>query len=59
MKNWLHEKCLVIFLLTLAAYALTLYYVSYVGVFLTYVAVPTIVVTGFIAYVTRPNVEQT
>ncbi|EDM67317.1 hypothetical protein PE36_12762 [Moritella sp. PE36] len=59
MKNWLHDKCSVIFWLTLAVYALTLYFVSYVGVFLTYIAVPTIVITGFIAYVTRPNVEQT
>ena len=55
MKSWLHDKCSVIFWLTLSAYALTLYFASYVGVFLTYIAVPTVVITGFLAYVTRSD----
>ncbi len=57
MKNWLHDKCSAIFWLTLVVYVLTLYFVSYVGVYLTYIAVPTIVITGFIAYITRPVIE--
>jgi len=59
MKKWLHDKCSVIFWLTLSVYALTLYFVSYVGVFLTYIAVPTIIITGFCAYITRPGDRQT
>lgn len=55
MKRWLHEKCSVIFFLTLVVYLITLFTVSYVGVYLTYVAAPVIVITGFIAYVTRPK----
>ncbi|MBT0028428.1 hypothetical protein J4H40_03210 [Vibrio alginolyticus] len=58
MKKWLYENCSVIFWLTFITYALTLYFASYVGVYLTYVAVPTIVITGFIAYLTRPKEEQ-
>ena len=55
MKDWLHEKCSVIFFITLVLYLITLYFASYVGVYLTYVAVPVIVITGFFAYVTRPG----
>jgi hypothetical protein len=56
MRQWLFKASLVVlFLLTLGVYALTLTYVSYVGVKLTYVAVPVIVLTGFIAYLTRPK----
>ncbi|MFT7681087.1 MAG: hypothetical protein ACI935_000531 [Moritella dasanensis] len=54
MKNWLHDKCSVIFLITLVVYLATLYFVSFVGVLLTYIAVPIIVVTGVLAYATRP-----
>lgn len=54
MKNWLHDKCSVIFLITLVVYLATLYFVSFVGVLLTYIAVPIIVVTGGLAYATRP-----
>ena len=49
---------MVIFFLTLVLYFATLYFSNYVGVYLTYVAVPTIVATGFIAYVTRPEDEK-
>ncbi|TWU61314.1 hypothetical protein AYI74_20530 [Shewanella algae] len=55
MKAWLHDKCSAIFFLTLVIYLITLFTVSYVGVYLTYVAVPTIIITGFIAYVTMPK----
>lgn len=53
MKKWLHEKCSVIFLLTLIIYLITIFTVPYVGVYLTYVAIPVIVLTGFISYITR------
>jgi hypothetical protein len=46
---------LVIFLLTLAIFVLTLMTVSYVGVYLTYVAVPVIVVFGSLAYFLDPK----
>jgi hypothetical protein len=55
MRQWLFKASLVLFLLTFGVYALTLTNVSYVGVKLTYVAVPVIVLTGFIAYLTRPK----
>jgi len=55
MRQWLFKASLVLFLLTLGVYALTLTYVSYVGVKLTYVAVPVIVMSGLIAYLTRPK----
>lgn len=58
MKNWLYEKCSVLFVLTLVCYLSTLYFTSYVGVYLTYFSVPTIVITGFIAYVTRPEDDK-
>lgn len=58
MKNWLHDKCSVIFLLTLVVYLVTLYFVSFVGVLLTYIAVPIIAVTGSIAYATRPTAKK-
>ncbi len=35
---------------TLFGYILTLIFVTYVGVYLTYVAVPVIVITGVISY---------
>jgi len=39
-----------VFGLTLFVYILTLIFVSYVGVYLTYVAVPVIVITGVISH---------
>lgn len=55
MRESLFKFSLATFLLTLFVYALTLAYVSYVGVYLTYVAVPVIVISGLIAYLTRPK----
>lgn len=55
MRESLFKFSLATFLLTLFVYALTLAYVSYVGVYLTYVAVPVIVVSGLLAYLTRPK----
>lgn len=55
MRESLFKFSIVTFLLTLFVYALTLAYVSYVGVYLTYVAVPMIVLSGLLAYLTRPK----
>lgn len=58
MKNWLYKTCSFIFGLTLVIYLITLYFVSYVGVYITYIAIPIIIFTGFIAYITQPNDDQ-
>ncbi len=55
MRAWIYEKSSVIFWLTLIIYLITLFAVSYVGVYLTYVAVPTIIISGFFMYCTRPK----
>lgn len=55
MRESFFKSSIVTFLLTLFVYALTLAYASYVGVYLTYVAVPVIVVSGLLAYLTRPK----
>lgn len=44
-----------IFFLTLFLYLMTLIFVSYVGVYLTYYAIPVIVVSGVIAYLLEPK----
>lgn len=55
MRESIFKFSIVTFLLTMFVYVLTLTYVSYVGVKLTYVAVPVIVISGLIAYLTRPK----
>ncbi|PWI34735.1 hypothetical protein DI392_00155 [Vibrio albus] len=46
-----------LFWVTLALYILTLCTVSYVGVYLTYIAIPLIVVSGLIMKCTKPKPE--
>lgn len=53
----MHEKANFVFWITLVLYLITLFTVSYVGVYLTYIALPVIIISGFIAYVTRPKDE--
>ncbi len=55
LKKFLYKSSLVIFLFTLSIYVLTLMTVSYVGVYLTYVAVPVIIVFGSLAYFLAPK----
>jgi len=43
---------------TLFAYILTLTFVTYVGVYLTYIAVPTIIITGIISYFCEEREEE-
>ncbi len=55
MKNDLHKTARIAFWLTLALYLLTLFTVDYVGVYLTYIAIPIIVVSGLIMYITKTD----
>jgi len=55
MRNWIHGKASVVFWLTLAIYILIWLTVSYVGVYVTYVAGPILVVSGAIAWFTSPS----
>ena len=43
------------FWLTLFLYFATLIFVSYVGVYLTYIAIPTIVISGIVMWLTAPK----
>ncbi len=54
----MHDKAGFVFYTTLVLYLITLYTVSYVGVYLTYVALPVIVISGLIMYWTAPEDEE-
>lgn len=51
----MYKKSAFVFWVTLALYLVTLFTASYVGVYLTYVAVPIIVVSGFVMLVAKPK----
>ena len=55
MKEWIHCKTTVIFWTTLSIYVLICFTVSYVGVYVTYVAGPILLVTGILAWLTKPS----
>lgn len=55
MRKFFYKSSLVFSLFTLAIYIFTLMTVSYVGVYLTYVAVPAIVAFGSLAYFLAPK----
>ena len=55
MKNWIYNKASVIFWVTLAIYILIWLTVSYVGVYVTYIAGPVLVVSGAVAWLTSPS----
>lgn len=57
MKSWLYDKSSILFWWTLILYLITIFTVSYVGVYLTYVAIPVIVISGLIMYCTAPKEE--
>ena len=50
MRQWIHGKASTIFWFTAIIYGITLVAVSYVGVYLTYVAVPTLIISGCMAW---------
>ena len=55
MKKWIYNKASVIFWITLAIYILIWLTVSYVGVYVTYVAGPVLLVSGAVAWLTSPS----
>ena len=55
MKNWIHNKASVIFWITLSIYILIWLTVSYIGVYVTYVAGPVLLVSGSLAWLTSPS----
>lgn len=55
MREWLHKHSLIVCFGTLVIYGVILYNSSYVGVYVTYVGVPLFVVSGAIAYWSRPK----
>lgn len=54
----MYEKAAFVFWTTLGLYLLTLFTVSYVGVYLTYVAIPFISLSGLVMLVARPSKES-
>ncbi len=51
----MYEKAAFVFWTTLGLYLLTLFAVSYVGVYLTYVAIPIIVLSGLVMLISKPK----
>ena len=54
----MYEVAQFIFWITLILYGLTLFFISYVGVYLTYIAIPVIVLSGLIMKFTKPSEKQ-
>ena len=55
MRRWIHDKASVIFWITLAIYILIWLTVSYVGVYVTYVAGPVLLISGALAWLTSSS----
>ena len=55
MRQWIHNKASVIFWITLAIYILIWLTVSYVGVYVTYIAGPVLVISGAIVWLTSSS----
>lgn len=55
MRRSIYKTFQIICLTTLALYLMTLAAVPYVGVYLTYVAIPVIVLSGLLAYYLDPK----
>lgn len=53
----MHEKAAFVFWITLGLYLLTLFTASYVGVYLTYIAIPIIALSGLLMKLTKPKKE--
>ena len=53
----MHSKASFVFWLTLALYLITLFTVTYVGGYLTYIALPLLVITSLIMKCTKPKSE--
>lgn len=57
MKKWLHDKSSAVFWVTLIVYILIWCTVSYVGVYVTYVAGPLLVLSGITMWFIEPKEE--
>lgn len=55
MRQWLYEKSFALCCLSVAIYILIWCTVSYIGVYVTYVLGPIILVSGFLAYCLSPS----
>ena len=55
MKKWLYEKSTVVFWFTLIVYILIWATVSYVGVYVTYVAGPILLLSGITMWLSEPK----
>jgi uncharacterized membrane protein HdeD (DUF308 family) len=58
MKYWLYKKALAVFIFTIGIYILIWCTVSYIGVYVTYVVGPILVLSGLIAYWCAPKEGQ-
>lgn len=59
MKKWIYEKSLAVCLGALALYILIWCTVSYIGVQVTYVMGPIILISGLMAYFCSPSEQKT
>lgn len=55
MRDWIYEKSLIVFIVTLSIYILIWATVSYLGVYVTYVAGPILVISGILAWIAAPK----
>jgi hypothetical protein len=55
MREWLYEKSSATFWVTLIVYILIWCTVSYVGVYVTYVAGPLLLISGVIMWLSSPK----
>ena len=58
MKNWLYEKSQAVFFVTLAIYIIIWCTVSYIGVYVTYVAGPLLLMSGVTMWLSSPKDEK-
>jgi hypothetical protein len=55
MREWIYSKALATLWITLAVYILIWCTVSYMGVYVTYVAGPLLLLSGLVAYSAKPR----
>lgn len=58
MRTWLYGKALFVFWGTLGVYMLIWATVSYIGVYVTYVAGPVLLLSGLLAYSCAPKAHD-
>lgn len=57
MRSWIHDKASVIFGTILGVYGVIWVTVSYIGVYVTYIVGPIVVISGITAWFTASNEE--